>query len=280
MRRARWCWSIRTALPSTPTGVVNTGSFAASTLDIKNSDFLAGNYKFTGNGSSATVTNAGRINVSDGGFAALLGGRVANDGVISARLGKVGLGSGEMITLDLAGDGFLSVAVPSEQLGNLRDGTGQALVSNRGKIRADGGTVYLSAATANTILRDAVNVPGSIRANSVGTRDGRIVLGGGAGGRVTVSGRVSASGTRGRAGNRAGQRRQHRHHGRRNRAERRASQCVGRDRRRPHPHRRRLSGFRRSPARATRFDRFRKRDPRGRDRQAATAAPSSSGRTA
>jgi filamentous hemagglutinin family protein len=180
----------------TPTGTVNVGSFAASTLDIKNSDFLAGNYKFTGNGTSATVTNAGRINVSDGGFAALLGGRVANDGIITARLGRVGLGSGERITLDLAGDGFLSVEVPSNQLGNLHDGTGQSLVSNRGKIRADGGIVHLSAATANAILRDAVNVPGSIRANSVGTRGGRIVLGGGAGGRVNVSGRISASGTR------------------------------------------------------------------------------------
>ena len=180
----------------TPTGTVNVGSFAASTLDIKNSDFLAGNYKFTGNGTSATVTNAGRINVSDGGFAALLGGRVANDGIITARLGRVGLGSGERITLDLAGDGFLSVEVPSNQLGNLRDGTGQALVSNRGKIRADGGIVHLSAATANAILRDAVNVPGSIRANSVGTRGGRIILGGGEGGRINVSGRLSASGTR------------------------------------------------------------------------------------
>ncbi|WP_160170435.1 S-layer family protein [Afipia sp. P52-10] len=179
----------------TPTGVVNTGSFAASTLDIKNEDFLAGKYKFTGNGASAVVTNAGRINVSDGGFAALLGGRVANDGIISARLGKVGLGSGEMITLDMSGDGFLSVAVPSNQLGNLRDGTGRALVSNRGKVHADGGAVYLSAATASNILRDAVNVPGSIRANSVGTRNGRIVIGGGLGGRVTISGRLSASGT-------------------------------------------------------------------------------------
>ncbi|UFS76452.1 filamentous hemagglutinin N-terminal domain-containing protein [Tardiphaga sp. 37S4] len=178
----------------TNTGVVNTGSFAASTLDIRNEDFLSGKYKFTGNGSSAVVTNAGRINVSDGGFAALLGGRVANDGVISARLGKVGLGSGEMITLDLSGDGFLSVAVPSNQLGNLVDGTGKALVTNSGKIRADGGQVFLSAATANNILRDAVNVPGTIRANSVGTRAGRIVLGGGEGGRVNVSGRVTATG--------------------------------------------------------------------------------------
>jgi filamentous hemagglutinin family protein len=171
----------------TKSGVINTGSFAASTLDIKNEDFLAGKYKFTGNGSSATVTNAGRINVSDGGFAALLGGRVANDGVITARLGKVGLASGEMITLDMSGDGFVSVAVPSNQLGNLRDGTGKALVTNKGRIVADGGTVFLSAATASTLLRDAVNVPGSIRANSVGTSNGRIVIGGGTGGRVNVT---------------------------------------------------------------------------------------------
>jgi filamentous hemagglutinin family protein len=177
----------------TKSGVVNTGSFAASTLDISNADFMAGNYKFTGNGGSAAVRNSGRINVSDGGFAALLGGQVANNGVISARLGKVGLGAGELITLDLAGDGFLSVAVPSSQVGKLVDASG-ALVTNSGKIRANGGQVFLSAATATNILRDAVNVPGSIRANTVGTHNGRIVIGGGTGGKVTVTGRLAANG--------------------------------------------------------------------------------------
>src|SRR5712692_38695 len=54
----------------TKSGVVNTGSFAASTLGIKDSDFLSGNYRFSGNGASAGVTNAGRINVSEGGCAA------------------------------------------------------------------------------------------------------------------------------------------------------------------------------------------------------------------
>ncbi|MFD2181536.1 filamentous hemagglutinin N-terminal domain-containing protein, partial [Rhodoplanes azumiensis] len=186
----------------TGTGVVNVGSFAASTLDIKDSDFMSGSYKFTGNGASAGVTNAGRINVSDGGFAALLGGQVANDGVITARLGRVGLASGEMVTLDLAGDGFLSVAVPTQSLDKIVDGNGRALVSNTGKIVADGGVVHLSAATAAGILRDAVNVPGSIRANSVGTSNGRIVIGGGAGGRVRVSGHVRANGRDGAAGGR------------------------------------------------------------------------------
>ncbi|MEW6454896.1 MAG: filamentous hemagglutinin N-terminal domain-containing protein, partial [Pseudomonadota bacterium] len=183
----------------TKTGIINVGSFAASTLDIKDSDYLAGRYKFTGNGGSAGVTNAGRINVSDGGFAALLGGQVSNSGTITARLGKVGLGAGELITLDFAGDGFLSVAVPSSQLGNLVDPNG-ALVTNSGKIRANGGTVMLSAATAANVLRDAVNVPGSIRANSVGTHNGKIVIGGGAGGKVNVSGKLAAKSKTGKGG--------------------------------------------------------------------------------
>lgn len=184
----------------TSTGIVNTGSFAASSLDIKDSDFLAGRHKFTGNGSSAPVTNAGRINTADGGFAALLGGRVANDGYISAKLGKVGLGSGELITLDLSGDGFMQVAVPSNRLGSLYDDQGKPLVSNAGKIRANGGLVQLKASTAAGLLVDAVNVPGSIRARSVGTQGGRIYLGGGPGGKVTVSGTVAANSKRGKAG--------------------------------------------------------------------------------
>ncbi|HTV36715.1 MAG TPA: filamentous hemagglutinin N-terminal domain-containing protein, partial [Xanthobacteraceae bacterium] len=140
----------------TKSGVVNTGSFAASTLNISNSDYLSGNYNFTGNGASAGVINNGRINVSDGGFAALLGGQVSNNGIIAARLGFVALGAGEQATLDLSGDGFLSVAIPSSQMGNLVNANG-ALVSNRGKIIANGGTVFLSAATAANILRNAVN---------------------------------------------------------------------------------------------------------------------------
>ena len=142
----------------TKSGVVNTGSFAASTLNIKDSDYISGHYKFTGNGGSAGVINNGRINTADGGFAALLGGQVANNGIIAARLGKIALGAGEQATLDLSGDGFLSVAIPSSQLGNLVSANG-ALVSNKGKIIADGGTVFLSAATAANILQQCRQHP-------------------------------------------------------------------------------------------------------------------------
>src|SRR5262245_63080744 len=105
-----------------------------------------------------------------------------------------------MATIDLSGDGFMSVAVPSNQLHNLRDGHGRPLVSNSGKINANGGTVVLSAATAKNAFQQAVNVPGSIRANSVGVHGGKIVLNGGDGGIVNVGGTLAANGGRGGSG--------------------------------------------------------------------------------
>ena len=90
----------------TSSGTVNTGGgFVASTLGISDGNFMSGNRTFTGNGASAGVSNAGTISVGRGGYAALIGGTVSNSGNIMVPLGKVGLGSGEMVTLDFAGDG-------------------------------------------------------------------------------------------------------------------------------------------------------------------------------
>ena len=169
--------------------MVNAGSGAASRLHIKN-EHVSPTNALTGNNSSAVVGNVPHINASDGGFAALLGGQASHPGVISATLGKVGHGKGELTTLDFAGDGFISVAVPSSQLGHLVDSSG-ASVAHSGKTRAEGGQVFLNAATASNILRDAVNVPGAVRANSVGAYNGRIVIGGGA-----VAASVSRAGPR------------------------------------------------------------------------------------
>ncbi len=172
----------------TPTGTVNLGGgFVASTLDITNDDFNAGRLRFNGGGASAGVVNGGRITVGSGGFAALIGGSVDNDGAVSVPLGRIGLGAGEQATLDLSGDGFLQVAVPSSTLPN-----GKALVTNAGTIEAAGGRIELKVATVRGAIRDAVNVPGRLSARSATGRDGAIVLGGGGGGRVEVSGRATA----------------------------------------------------------------------------------------
>ncbi len=108
---------------------------------------MAGKRGFTGNGASAGVSNAGTITVGRGGYAALIGGTVTNSGSIYVPLGKVGLGSGEQATLDFSGDGFLQVALPTSAK-PANDKSDGALIQNSGTIKADGGAVIMSAATA------------------------------------------------------------------------------------------------------------------------------------
>ncbi|MGR3321320.1 MAG: MBG domain-containing protein [Pseudooceanicola sp.] len=170
-----------------PDGSVDAGGFVASTLGISDEDFLAGRLSYGGTGSSASVENAGRVTIGQGGYAALLGGRVRNSGVVTVPLGRIGFASGERVTLDLSGDQFLQVAVPT---GGEDDG---ALIENSGTASAQGGLIEMRAATARQAVRHAVNLSGVAEARSVALRDGAIVLGGGAGGTVTVSGRASVA---------------------------------------------------------------------------------------
>ena len=172
------------------TGEVRTGGFAASSLGMTDSDFMAGRHVFTGNGASATVFNEGLIEVGRGGYAALIGGRVKNTGAIVAPLGRIGLGAGERAVLDLSGDGFLQVALPSEIGGD------DALIDVAGTLAADGGLVEIRAATARDAARRAVNLSGVVEARSVGGRSGAVILGGGDGGQVRISGRVDVSAPR------------------------------------------------------------------------------------
>ena len=179
----------------TKSGVVDTGGgFVASTLGISDSNFMAGNRTFTGNGSSAAVTNDGVITVGRGGYTALMGGTVANSGYISVPLGKVAIGSGEVATLDFSGDGFLQVGVPTTAGGTT------ALIQNSGKIKANGGSIIISAATAREAARNAINMSGVVQARTISGHNGSIVLGGGSGGSVKISGKIDAKGKKGSGG--------------------------------------------------------------------------------
>ncbi|WP_181705366.1 beta strand repeat-containing protein [Chthonobacter rhizosphaerae] len=165
----------------TPTGTVSAGGgFVASSLDIADGDFMAGRRSFSGKG--GRVVNRGAITVGRGGYAALIGGEVDNAGTITVPLGRVGLGSGKRVTLDLAGDGFLQVEAPVE------DGA----VSNSGRLSADGGSVEMKASAARDAARTVVNMSGIIEARTVSGRSGKVVLGGD-GGTVAVSGAIRAS---------------------------------------------------------------------------------------
>jgi filamentous hemagglutinin family protein len=165
---------------------VNVGGIVASTLKITDSDFRSGNYAFGGE-STATVSNAGTIAATDGGYVVLLGRQVGNSGTITVGSGTVALAAGGQITLDFDGDGLLGLTVDRAALG--------ALAQNSGTIIADGGAVYLlSAAAADTLAGTVVNNSGVIRAQSVAEINGQIVLDGGTNGTVANSGTLDVSG--------------------------------------------------------------------------------------
>jgi len=174
-----------------PNGEVTAGGgFVGSTLDITDDDFMQGRLRFNGLGSSAGVTNAGRVVIGRGGYAALLGGRVSNSGVVMVPMGQIGLGAGERATLDVSGDRFLQIEVPSQgDTDEMR-----ALIENAGTLAAQGGTIEMRAATARNAARHAINLSGVADASSVSVRGGVITLGGGAGGTVTVSGTATTRG--------------------------------------------------------------------------------------
>ncbi|MDP3354968.1 MAG: filamentous hemagglutinin N-terminal domain-containing protein [Polaromonas sp.] len=164
---------------------VNVGGLVASTMSLSDAKFMSGDYSFT-NAGSGTVVNQGTINAADGGHVALMGKTVINQGVITARLGTVALVGGQAATLDLAGDGILRVSVAQ--------GAVNALVENGGLIQADGGRVLLTAQAAGNLLHTAVNNTGVIQAQTIGSRNGTILLlGDMATGTMSVGGTLDAS---------------------------------------------------------------------------------------
>lgn len=160
---------------------VDVGGLVASTQNLADADFLAGRYRFSGTSTQA-VANHGTLTAADGGGIALLGARVANHGVIEARLGTVALAAGHAFTVNFDGSGLLNVQVDA--------GAVDAQASNGGLLRADGGQVLMSARSAGQLLDAVVNQTGTVEARGLLARGGRIVLDGGA---VRVQGKLDAA---------------------------------------------------------------------------------------
>ncbi|KML16323.1 MULTISPECIES: two-partner secretion domain-containing protein [Burkholderia] len=161
---------------------VNVGGLVASTKNISDADFLAGNYRFSG-ASDKSVENAGAITAAEGGSVALLGARVSNTGVIRAQAGRVALGAGDAFTVNFDGDGLLNLQVEG--------GAMDAQAHNGGLLSAEGGEVLMTARAANGLLNAVVNNSGTIEAQGLKERDGKIVLDGGL---VQVAGKLNAAG--------------------------------------------------------------------------------------
>ncbi len=189
---------------------VNVGGLVATTSDISDQNFMSGRYAFDKPSANpnASVINQGAINIAPGGYAALSAAAVQNSGTIEAKLGTVVLGGAKAFTLDFNGDKLLSYQITQsvDQAPVGPDGNPvAALVSNSGKIAADGGRVMMSASAAKGVIDNVINLTGVVQANTIRKENGVVVIGnvdldGGANGNVQVAGQVSANGGANRAG--------------------------------------------------------------------------------
>jgi filamentous hemagglutinin family protein len=175
---------------------VNVGGLLATTADIRDQDFLAGNYSFSG-ATGAAIVNQGEIRAASGGSVVLAGAQVKNSGLIQADLGTVQLAAGKSFALDLTGDKLIrfqvTEAVDVTPLGT--DGKAvDSLITNTGTLRAAGGRVLLTARAAKNVVDSVINTTGIIEATTASMINGEIVLDGGDAGTVQVAGRLDASG--------------------------------------------------------------------------------------
>src|SRR5690606_12276485 len=163
-----------------PSGVVNTGGFLASTLDISDENFLSGgDLRFKGN-CDASVVNLGKISASSSDVI-LIARTVENHGEIHAPNGTAALAAGSEVLVKASGEERIFV-----EAGNAE---GASKATQAGLIAA--ATAEIKAAGGNEYAL-AIKHTGVTRATGVSKRGGRIFLSAGGKGGISNSGRISA----------------------------------------------------------------------------------------
>ncbi|WP_070335661.1 MBG domain-containing protein [Pseudomonas aeruginosa] len=171
---------------------VDVGSLITTTANVSDEHFRQGKLIFDQPGNpDARIVNDGSISVAEKGLAAFVAPSVANNGVINARLGTVAMAAGNAATIDLYGDGLVSIAVTDPVTRKPQDA--QALVSNGGAIQADGGSVLITAEQASRVVDNAVNLSGVILARGTEVREGSVALVSKSGD-IQVAGKIDVSG--------------------------------------------------------------------------------------
>ena len=167
---------------------VDVGSIVVGTGEMDEQSFINGDQALILDnfGTGSAIVNNGHITVADAGLAAFVAPTIVNNGVITARLGKVALASGTRATVDLYGDKLVELAADIPVAG--------AKIDQKGKISAEGGTVLLTAAAAKSIVDHVINMSGVVDVSSVKTDGGKIIL---EGANANVSGTLNASGKNG-----------------------------------------------------------------------------------
>ena len=151
-----------------PTASVDVGALVATSHSISDANFMAGNYQFERNGATGKVVNEGRINAALGGYVALLAPEVQNAGVVLARAGTVALAAGEVISLQVQGGGLAGITTTPSTIATLID--------NQLAVQAPDGQIILSAVALNKLQAGVIKNSGSLEANSLVAKGGKIYL--------------------------------------------------------------------------------------------------------
>ena len=175
-------------------GSVAASAFTASTFGISEKDFANGNYHYARNGSTAAVTveNGATLSATaPGGYVALIGASVDNQGVVSSKGGSVLMVAGEKAALPEALTHNVSVPLSGKVRLELAPSAINASVTNSGTITTEGGQVLMQAAA----LSDAVaSITHTGVIDTTGTQGGAVTLQADQG-NIQVSGSVKANST-------------------------------------------------------------------------------------
>lgn len=157
-------------------GVINTASFIASTLDLADEAFQKDKeLRFLGE-SEASIKNCGKIFAESDVY--LFAKQIENEGTIASEKGTVGFGAGQ-IYLQEGGEQRIYVC-PDSEGSILNEGSIEAACI---ELKAQGGNLYSL----------AINHTGMIDANTITSENGRVILHAG-NGKVSISGTIKNSG--------------------------------------------------------------------------------------
>ena len=162
----------------TSTATVDTAGLVASTLGIRDADFLAGRYAFSQDPSRtlAAIINQGRITARESGHVVLIAPLVNNSGHITAALGQVAIAGTTRAVVDIDGKGLIHLDIGP---------TGH-------------GDVSLPADAASAQLRHVAGSPQIIEAGTVVEKNGVVSLRR-AEGLVLNSGTIAVDGAAGKS---------------------------------------------------------------------------------
>ena len=187
---------------------VDVAGLVASTLNLNDTDFLAGRLNFQSSPlGSGSVVNRGTIATPEGGSVFLVGTAVENSGIIHAPGGEVILAAGQTVRLGSTGapNVLVEIEAPANRAVNLGEivvSAGKAgiyggFVEQKGIVSADTATVNAAGKIVFKATRDTTVAAASVTSAS-GGRGGIVTIE--SGGTSFVEGVVSATGASGTGG--------------------------------------------------------------------------------